>query len=119
MLRDLLEDAGYETRRYSGRYMYRKSCLAIVTDDASGVVVARAFNEFIIDRLSGIDSIISNEELDLIISDADELSRIFCGTCEDQMGLQRVHYWPSVDYEKENEKNDEEEKDDEKEQEET
>lgn len=85
-LKDLIEDAGYEVRSYSGRGMYGKTCLAFSTDDRLGDVVA-----------SILDAIAAYTEMDREL--ALDLASDFRSMKSDSMGLGRIFYFESVDFE--------------------
>lgn len=87
MLQELLEDAGYETRSYSGRGMYGMSCLAIVTDDSLAQVCCNVFRILVSD--------IVHEGLTVQIETLEQLECV----CQDDMGLSQVYYWPKITYE--------------------
>jgi hypothetical protein len=89
ILESLIGEAGeFSVREYSGRSMYGKKCLAVVT---------------------GRDSVHSFE-LGVRVGRAAALSSDFCDvedamldTKEDSMGLGSVIYWPHVPYVKDDE----------------
>lgn len=74
---DALESEGFETRSYSGRGMYGKSCVAVT--DVSAWEVAKA---------------LMNETHD---GEFDDLSE----PKQDSLGMGNVLYWPSYEWPKE------------------
>jgi hypothetical protein len=82
-VKDLLEDAGHETRSYSGRAMYGRQCLAVVTDDEAADVVVDAMERC---AMGGdVESVV-------------ELARFLHGSRTDSMGRGTVIYWPNIDW---------------------
>ncbi len=82
-VKDLLEDAGHETRRYSGRAMYGRQCLAVVTDAEAADVVVDAMERC---AMGGdAESVV-------------ELARFLHGSRTDSMGRGTVIYWPNIDW---------------------
>lgn len=73
IFQQLVEDAGYETRSYSGRGMYGKECLAIVVPDA----------------LTAVQNIAHAAGEDGLTLSAPK---------SDSMGLETVVYWPNQKY---------------------
>lgn len=73
---EYLEDLGYNTRAYSGRGMYGRSCLAVTVDDEPLTVawdIARSASE-------------------------DEQELLPANICWDNMGRSSVVYWPQVEF---------------------
>jgi len=88
-LKRFIEDAGYETRSYSGRCMYGKSCIGFVIDDSVLYAVA---------------SIVGNVE------DFEErlnLVEVFQHVKTDSMGRGTIVYFPYVPYEEKHEEEEE------------
>lgn len=79
-LQEFLEENGYETRSYSGRAMFGKTCLAVTVSDP--VIAAQNIGYGI-----GVHS----EQVE------DEL-RSVKAIRWDQMGLQYILYWPYEKY---------------------
>jgi hypothetical protein len=84
---EVLEDAGYETRDYSGRGMCGQKCLAVVTSDSIGQI----FSE-VLYQLSSKDED-SNLHFDC--------AKAFKKMCSDNMGHDMVYYFPGISYENE------------------
>jgi hypothetical protein len=84
---ELLEDAGFETRAYSGRFMYGSYCLGFVTDQHFGQMMGALF-----DALAGY-----GDELDPdVLIDAVEMFRTMRW---DNMGRDEIIvYFPSIPY---------------------
>ncbi len=72
-LQAILEDAGLETRSYSGRGMFGDKCLGIVTDDVGDVFEA---------VINGVDD-----------DNRDEVARAMRGLRTDSMGLSTIVYF--------------------------
>lgn len=90
-LQTLIEDAGYDTRSYSGRGMYGKTCFAVSTHDIVG--------RFISCIMQVYGCICSDSNDDSVAMDArDEVERAMSHLQSDSMGLGRVYYWPGVPY---------------------
>lgn len=66
-----LDNAGFDTRSYSGRSMYGKTCLGLVIKDHS--------------ELPMLHKHLNNDEMNYLT---------------DSMGLNFIIYWPSIPYEK-------------------
>lgn len=73
---EALESAGYEPRGYSGRCMYGKQCVAIVTDDHAFKV-----GIFVMASLP--------EDFDTYILESVD---------QDSMGCSTVIYWPDAEW---------------------
>ncbi len=80
-LQQILEDAGFETRSYSGRAMYGKSCLGV--EVARGQSLGELFA-----------TIIENVEEDDRYEVAQQVRRL----CTDSMGLGTIVYFPNVEF---------------------
>lgn len=76
-IKDLLENAGYETRRYSGRGMMGKECLAFVTDDSPFEIVSMLIE---------------------YVDNPADLPDILRQIKSDSMGLSMVYYMPRIAY---------------------
>ena len=84
---ELIEDAGYEVRRYSGRGMYGKWCVGVEVDgDMNGYKL-----------VCDVVRIAAVQDED----DIDELINVFSNTNQDSMGLGMVIYWPKMKITKE------------------
>ena len=82
-LKQLIEDAGYETRSYSGRGMYGAECLAFIAEDGR--------------ELYAVASIVSQ-----VVShkDRENLAGQFAGVRTDSMGRDSIIvYFPRVPFE--------------------
>lgn len=73
---ELIENAGYEARSYSGRAMYGEQCVALVTDDPEVYVGAQIV-------LSADDE-----------SEQQKAAQAMRGARTDSMGLSTVIYFP-------------------------
>jgi hypothetical protein len=83
---EALEDAGYEPRSYSGRGMYGRECVGVVTSGASfrlGAEVAKSAAYLADDE----------EEAQAVLCDLAELS-----VATDAMGFDTIVYFPGVDW---------------------
>lgn len=89
-LQQCLEDAGYECRSYSGRGMYGKECLAVVTSDHPMTVTANCFSEL----LSDLD----DEDIEAWVNKYNDLVSQLHRVSEDNMGRSMVYYWPGVEF---------------------
>ncbi len=97
-LQQIIEDAGFDCRSYSGRGMYGKNCLGVVIGE---------FNQF----LSGIfDSVARSEDPQ---ATADILSNAFRSMRQDSMGYDIIVYFPYEEYSEEFEDSEEDEEIDE------
>ncbi|MHB8407832.1 MAG: hypothetical protein ACYDHY_06915 [Acidiferrobacterales bacterium] len=81
-LQEIIEEAGYETRSYSGRGMYGRSCLGVTIDRDHDLM------DFIADVLEH-----ASESEDISLS---ELADSFRGAKTDSMGLGTILYFPDV-----------------------
>ena len=79
MIIEAAEDAGYDTRSYSGRGMYGQYCLGISFDSYGSPT------DIVID-------ILSYDALN------DKLAEALKGARTDSMGLGGVIYWPHIPY---------------------
>lgn len=89
-LKDLIENAGYETRSYSGRCMYGATCLGVELDDRLG--------DFFASILDAIASL-GEEERD----EALDLASAFRSMKTDSMGRGTIVYFESVPFKDEKE----------------
>ena len=81
-LQDVIENAGYETRSYSGRGMYGKSCLGVQTDN-------------VIDTLVDILHWAFGEGEDGLFYDTAKALR---SAKTDSMGMGSIIYFPDCEY---------------------
>lgn len=80
-LEEVIEDAGFETRHYSGRGMYGAECVAFETNDPVGDVAE------IVASVEGTEEVY-------------ELVKAFKKSKTDAMGLGTVIYFPTYKYAK-------------------
>jgi len=102
-LQELFDEVGANTRSYSGRAMYGKSCLAISGDRSECrdqvVQVAQNILQTVFDV--ALDCGLGEEEPAHDTHDeAQELIATLLDYKEDCMGLGVVYYWPDICYEK-------------------
>jgi hypothetical protein len=90
-LQQVLEDAGIQTRSYSGRGMYGDTCLAATTDVGPGEIMAAL-----------VDAELTDDE-------RNEVAQAVRSTRTDSMGRGIVYYWIDVPYEGDSEEDEEEE----------
>lgn len=76
-IKELIENAGYETRSYSGRGMMGKTCLGFTTDDSPFEIAAMLIE---------------------YIDNAADLPSILRQMKSDNMGLSMIYYLPRVEY---------------------
>jgi hypothetical protein len=82
-VRDLFEDAQYETRAYSGRAMYGEHCLAVTTDSPSEAATV---------ILDVVQACAENGTVEEVL----ELVSMLRGSRTDSMGRGCVVYWPDI-----------------------
>ncbi len=87
-IKDAFESAGLNVRSYSGRGMYGRSCLGVVTDKSGAALVCEVIQELI----SGASD--DSETVDKISDLCSELS----DPSEDSMGLSTIVYWPDIEW---------------------
>ena len=81
---EILEEAGYHTRSYSGRSMYGKQCIAITTDHSIGTVMGNIFQ-------------VAYDEIDE--NDVEDFVDILSSMQQDHMGKSSmVYYFPNIEY---------------------
>ena len=91
-LKDLIEDAGFETRSYSGRYMYGKECLGAILDQGQSEI---AFAVDVMETaIQSIDDYDSNE----IVYGIQEISSLLKKSIVDSLGMGKIIYFPEVEY---------------------
>ena len=93
---ELVREAGYGVRSYSGRCMYGDNCVAVVSGSpyklVAEVMLAAANITANTGGYEGLDELI-----DAIDDKMQEVADIFAGTREDQMGkADTVIYWPRL-----------------------
>jgi hypothetical protein len=86
-----IEDADFETRSYSGRGMYGKSCLAVSADDPVEVVA------------KAMAAVAADNGVDLW-----DLAEKISNARTDSMGRGIVIYWPGIPYDGPDEDDEEE-----------
>jgi len=93
IMQDIIENAGYETRSYSGRYMYGDTCIA--TNPGSSLFA------FVADLIQAArDESCEESERDHAL---DELQDALRGMSTDQMGKGTIVYFKTVPYTSEDE----------------
>ena len=92
-LQTLLEDAGYETQSYSGRGMYGKSCLGVVTERPFRMIAD--CTDVLADDLDGCLA------EDAIHDELVALGEALRGARQDNMGRDIIVYFPDVEYDNE------------------
>lgn len=97
-LQQLIEEAGYETRSYSGRGMYGKECLGVCTENVN--VIA-----FIYD--------IMETSFDQDRADLEEDIMQIREAKTDSMGKGMIVYFPNVPYNKDEDEDEEEDEEEE------
>lgn len=81
---ELIQDAGYNTRPYSGRGMYGASCVGFTFEEVTVFqVIADLY-----DAIRGDDA--------AIIEGVEDLSKVIRGAKTDGMGLGEIMYFPRV-----------------------
>lgn len=93
LMQDLIETAGYETRSYSGRGMYGKSCLAVEVDKQLGSFLADIIHEL----KNCVQAEEDNEEVPNL-PEFEAAEEAFRCMRSDSMGLGTVYYFPDVPY---------------------
>lgn len=100
ILQQLCEDSDLDVQRYSGRGMFGRDCLGIVTDLSIGVFFAHILSA-VVDMGVGTRDEVADEDDDVDTSDADaltELAEAFEGMRQDNMGRGMVYYFPQIQY---------------------
>lgn len=87
-LQQIIEDLGYETRSYSGRGMYGKSCLGVSLDaeEKPFKILADVF-EYLLDDMGGIQE-----------TEKKAITKAFRQAQTDSLGLGTILYFPRVEY---------------------
>lgn len=98
-LQMMLDEAGIETRSYSGRGMYGKECLGADIDRGG-------LGSFMADVIMGMEAHVAAEN-------REEIAEAFRSMSTDSMGLGMIVYFPGVPYEGDTESEDDEDGDDE------
>lgn len=80
--KDIIEQAGYRARSYSGRGMCGAQCVGVTTKDS--------LTELTVNLIRATDS-----------DEFDEVCNLLERTKSDSMGLSCIFYWPSVELEDE------------------
>jgi hypothetical protein len=89
VLEDCAENVAVQLRTdYSGRSMYGDTCVAVITDDVSGLV------RFVIALVSATNSV-PDDVAERVSALVDELEHRV--TRQDGMGRGYVYYWPQVE----------------------
>lgn len=89
-LKSLLEDAGMETTRYSGRGMYGAHCLGACFEGSSEAM-------FVAEMAAEI--ILNADDLEAAAEEIQALRNTMRDTHVDSMGRGTVIYWPSIKWE--------------------
>lgn len=84
---DILNEAGYNVRSYSGRFMYGRSCLGFVVDDGTAM---EALGEVLENITNG------EHDTDKILDRVSDLGSLLRETRQDSMGLGTIVYFPSI-----------------------
>jgi hypothetical protein len=99
-LKQLIEDAGYEYRSYSGRGMFGKSCIGFDPNGAKESTVAIEITNVVIE---GIFMEYDGEDIEGLHSKVDEamkkLDVLFKGMSKDSMGHDYIYYFQMVEWE--------------------
>jgi len=80
---EAFEDAGYDVRSYSGRYMFGKKCLGVDCSHTDNVV---------------IDTICEYTRTCESVYDIREFCELLKDSKEDNMGLGKIIYFPRIDW---------------------
>jgi len=94
-LQKIFEDAGYDTCSYSGRGMYNKECLGITFSGSVGSLFSAALNS--LEEYSNKHDP-NKVFLHLTKDDAKKLASAFSHMLTDNMGMDSIAYFPSVEY---------------------
>lgn len=100
LLVDLFGQADYEPRRYSGRGMMGRSCLGVICDVESTMLLRVI--QAAIGQLSGDEE--GFDKLQEVVEALENSSR-------DNMGMSMIVYWPSIEWEEPEEEESEDEED--------
>lgn len=89
-LQEIVEDAGFDVRSYSGRGMYGKKCLSFNLEQEE--------NEFdaMLKLSESIQSYVEHSDDGLEFED---VTQYFMGAKSDSMGLGMVIYFPNIEWE--------------------
>ena len=83
LLEEVISEAGYESRRYSGRFMYGQECIALATEDAS-FEVKEVLSET-------AESLYRHKQREVCLNLIRKMQ-------QDSLGLGFIYYWPTVTY---------------------
>jgi len=89
LIQELLKEAGYDSRSYSGRGMYGKTCLGVSSCHSESQILKE-----LISILVG-DKSLDKEQLSARLI---QLTESFGGPATDSMGLDTIYYWPGIGY---------------------
>lgn len=98
ILQELVQEAGYDCRSYSGRGMFGSQCLGVdlPVDISAFRFVAHVFDAIESDMVFDSDG----KELEAILVDViAKVTRVIEKACLDSMGKGTIIYFPSVQYE--------------------
>jgi hypothetical protein len=104
LLKELIEDAEFEARSYSGRGMYGRECVGISLDAGDELVIGAKVMKAAVERNEQLDP----HDEDII--DLDDVIELFDRASTDALGRGTILYFPSVEWTGEDD--DEEEDDD-------
>ena len=101
---EIIEEAGYETRRYSGRYMYGKECPAFVVESDQDY---KAIAEIMYSYMATYEIPISEDDSRLPnIDELEKFVQILGRAKTDAMGRDDIiMYFPTMKFEEDNEQN--------------
>lgn len=89
-LKQIVEDAGYSPRSYSGRGMHGRKCLSVNLDRDESEL------DMMLDIAESIQAYVETEDEGLELED---VTAYFKGAKSDSMGLGSVIYFPDIDWE--------------------
>lgn len=95
-LKELLEDAGYDVRSYSGRAMYGKECVGVDSRNSRENPFKMAMS-VAVEVMNDVDSVTTGDEaMEQAHSTLQELADL--RVCQDSMGLGIITYFPDVEW---------------------
>jgi hypothetical protein len=86
---EILQQAGYKVREYSGRTMGRETCLSVAGDNVSQATLLG-------DLIDSVEHLSRNDWCDHVAVIVEALRE----TKEDAMGKGTVTYWPRIKFDK-------------------
>ena len=99
MIQELLEEAGYGPRAYSGRGMYGEYCLGVSSCHSESEILSTLISVLV------ADNSLDKQQLGDRIND---LTESFAGPTRDSLGMDTIYYWPHIEYEASEEVEDDE-----------